>query len=334
MADFAPHTLTAPGSLYPYFASASSEFSGTFAAYKAFDGGVGAGQYWVANTSTGWLRLHVAPRLILNSYEVRVNSVPEATRAPKDWTMEGSNDGSSWTTLDTVTNQTAWGSGETRAFTCDVATTAYHYFRLNITANNGDGLVQVAELYLYADTPATDANQAPANMSGDSTPSPFVASDDGHFSTLAAWKAFDGNLSSECVLSGTSGWVKIDLGSGNSAIIQSYSIGQTSGEATRAPNAWVLEGSNDDTNWDTLDTVTAQSSWADNETRSFICDDVSTAYRYFRITISANNGDGSFTDLTELALWGAPGGGGGSGLLIHVGMDGGMRPQMKGGMNG
>jgi hypothetical protein len=33
---------------------------------------------------------------------------PASARAPKDWTMEGSPDGSTWTVLDTRTAQTAW----------------------------------------------------------------------------------------------------------------------------------------------------------------------------------------------------------------------------------
>jgi hypothetical protein len=86
---------------------------------------------------------------VLGAYAIHLNPFSETARAPKDWTMEASNDGSSWTTLDTVTNETGWVNEETRTFVCDVVGGAYRYFRLNITANNGDSLTSVAEFYMY-----------------------------------------------------------------------------------------------------------------------------------------------------------------------------------------
>ena len=63
--------------------------------------------------------------------------------------MEGSTDKIAWDTLDTVAGETNWGSGETRVYVCDTANTAYRYFRLNVSANNGDTYLIVGEMYLY-----------------------------------------------------------------------------------------------------------------------------------------------------------------------------------------
>ena len=50
-----------------------------------------------------------------------VSSYPTATstanRSFKDWTFEGSNNGSDWDVLDTVTGETGWTLGEQRVFT-------------------------------------------------------------------------------------------------------------------------------------------------------------------------------------------------------------------------
>lgn len=153
MAERFPHNMTAANLPSPYVASASTENSG-LEAFHAFDNAASFGQYWVATTSTGWLKidLGLGNAYQAGSYRVRVNQVPEPNRAPKDWTFEGSNNNSTWTVVDTVVSQTGWISGETRVFICDVQTTSYRYFRLNITANNGDALVQVAELSMD-DTP-------------------------------------------------------------------------------------------------------------------------------------------------------------------------------------
>ena len=63
---------------------------------------------------------------------------------PKNWTLLGSNDGESWTTLDTRTNQADTANSDTRTYAI-ANTTAYMYYRLNITASNGDGVLQISE---------------------------------------------------------------------------------------------------------------------------------------------------------------------------------------------
>lgn len=156
--DFAPHTMTGATSPTPYVASASSEYwePGTgvnFYAYRAFDGAVGVLKYWLNDglTQAGWVKIDLGSgnEKVLHNYSVQVNTIPEPTRAPKVWTVQGSNDDATWSTLDTVTGQTDWSSGETRDFICDIKNTAYRYFRINITENNGDTYLQLAELYLY-----------------------------------------------------------------------------------------------------------------------------------------------------------------------------------------
>lgn len=158
LSDFAPHNLPANsssinGPLQTVSASTENIAFPIFPAYKAFDGGASpiGNQYWVANTNTGWLEidLGVGNSHTLYNYSVQVNTVPEPNRAPRDWTMEGSNDNSIWNTLSTVTSQTSWGSGEIRNFSCSIINTAYRYFRINVSANNGDTYLEIAEMYLF-----------------------------------------------------------------------------------------------------------------------------------------------------------------------------------------
>jgi hypothetical protein len=58
--------------------------------------------------------------------EIAINAtlVGEATRGPKDFTLDYSDDGSTWTTLYTITNQTSWGTAEWRTFPLDAWTLA------------------------------------------------------------------------------------------------------------------------------------------------------------------------------------------------------------------
>lgn len=144
----------------PFVASASTNHI-QLLPWMAFDNTLGILGYWVTNgVSTGWLTLDIGSgnSEILVGYTIYVNTIPEPNRAPKDWTVEGSNTGAfagEEVTLDTVTGEVSWGSGEGRTFTCDVATTAYRYFRINITDNNGDTYLQIGELILYKDSITT-----------------------------------------------------------------------------------------------------------------------------------------------------------------------------------
>lgn len=316
MADFLPHNLTSNVSNQPFTVSASTQFSGTFAPWKAFDNAAGSGQYWLANTSTGTLQVDVGPGCYatLNSYQIRVNTIPEPNRAPKDFKMQGSNDGSSWTDLDTQTNQTAWTSGQTRTFTLGSTSAAYRYFRLNISANNGDSLVQVAELFLDG----TLTQQFLVSlMTANNAPSPFVASASSTFSTNSPYRAFDrsfDSLSDRWMGSGSGvDWLKIDLGTVR-AIVTGYLINIRSSEPNRAPKDWTLEGSNDDSSWNTVHTVTGETGWGTTNYRTYIPTTQTTEYRYWRINITANNTDATFTQIGELMMFGTssaiPAGGG------------------------
>ncbi|GAB3423314.1 hypothetical protein GCM10027516_22330 [Niabella aquatica] len=69
-------------------------------------------------------------------------------RDPRDWTMSGSNDGTTWTVFDTKANQSFDTRRQTRRFNTS-NTTAYKYYRWNITAKAGSGnLFQCMEFRL------------------------------------------------------------------------------------------------------------------------------------------------------------------------------------------
>jgi len=156
--DFAPHDMTSNSSHSPFIASVSSYYSGDFMAKNAFNASITSPlSYWVASTSTGWLMLFTGGnRYVLNSYAIAANTIPEPSRMPKNFTMQISDDGVTWVIADTRTNQTSWGSGEIRAFDC-ASPTVGRYFKLNVTANNGDGVLVVQELYLYGDVASAPA---------------------------------------------------------------------------------------------------------------------------------------------------------------------------------
>ncbi|MGN7723572.1 chondroitinase-B domain-containing protein [Chitinophaga sp. 22620] len=104
-------------------------------------------KYYRSGRTALWVRYEsVVPAIVVRYTITSGNDV--AGRDPKDWQLQGSGDGSSWITLDTRSGEAFTGRRQTRSFT--VANTApYKYYRLNITANNGETGIQFSEWELF-----------------------------------------------------------------------------------------------------------------------------------------------------------------------------------------
>jgi len=125
----------------------SSQRASTFPPYfkwstwRAFNGSVaGTKDPWVATTAACWLQMYIG-MLDGHYYDVTnytLTSGPAGTSldtTPRNWTFSGSNDGITWTLLDTRTNEIYWGYGEQRVYTL-ASPGDYTYYKLNVTHNN------------------------------------------------------------------------------------------------------------------------------------------------------------------------------------------------------
>jgi hypothetical protein len=73
----------------------------------------------------------------------------ESTRRPKSWTIQGSNDDSSWTTIHTVTNKPPSIYGDVHTISSPAS---YQYYQLSISENNGSSqFMQLGEWQLWGD---------------------------------------------------------------------------------------------------------------------------------------------------------------------------------------
>jgi len=133
-------------------ASASEEYPGQ-PANLAFDNT--STTYWSNNDNLpAWIGYDLGSgnEKRVARYVVAYNSVVNYDNSPNDWTFEGSDDGVSWTVLDTQTGQ---GWTATGIKTYDFSnTTHYRYYRLNITDNKGttNDFVSVYEMEMKEET--------------------------------------------------------------------------------------------------------------------------------------------------------------------------------------
>lgn len=121
-------------------ASASSFISSNFE-WKAFDR-IETAAGWFPEGATGWLQYQFPYARVVTQYTVKPG-IFGFTYSPKSWTFKGSNNGTTWTTLDTQTNITDWAVPRTIDL---VNAVAYACYRLDITASNNASNVGVGEL--------------------------------------------------------------------------------------------------------------------------------------------------------------------------------------------
>lgn len=112
---------------------------------NAFDGDLTTD--WVSTTNqVGVVGIHFAAGTVVAGYTIyasRASSDPTYSAldyAPANWTFEGSPDGVTWTVLDTVSGFGDYTNGKTPHFLTG-NTTAYPYYRVNITACRVNGAI-------------------------------------------------------------------------------------------------------------------------------------------------------------------------------------------------
>lgn len=136
-------------------ASASSIKGVGNEAWRAFDGDKTDSSFWATNVgvSQGWLQYKFEESKAVELYKIYPRS--DTTQAPKSWTFEGSNDGGvTWDILDTKSGVTTWAYGTPREYPL-ANNKKYLYYRLNITSENGGGLIAIAHLELISSEKGT-----------------------------------------------------------------------------------------------------------------------------------------------------------------------------------
>ncbi len=132
--------------------SASSQNDPVESAPKAFDGSTQT--KWYNNNRAGpwWLQYQLGsggPRVVAQYRITSANDAPE--RDPRDWTFQGSNDGSNWVALDARHDEIFPERFQTKTYWVS-HTNAYQAYRLYITrqAAAAENNMQLSELALFA----------------------------------------------------------------------------------------------------------------------------------------------------------------------------------------
>jgi hypothetical protein len=147
--------MTANNAPSPVVIAASSEYNSTYKAFKAFDQ-----TYHISGSDyqSTWINLVSAslPHYLtvdlgsgnsksIDSYTVTAYG---GNFCPKNFKVYGSNDGLTWTELDSRTNETSWGSYEMRTYTLASPSASYRYFKFEISAVVSGNQLDIYEMEL------------------------------------------------------------------------------------------------------------------------------------------------------------------------------------------
>ncbi|TDD02749.1 glycoside hydrolase family 92 protein [Nonomuraea deserti] len=98
---------------------------------------------WLVDSGTGWAQYELSEPVAVVHYALTsADDVPE--RDPRDWQLQGSQDGKTWTTLDTRTGETFSARLQRKEYRF-ANTTPYAHYRLNVTRVGGAPMLQLAE---------------------------------------------------------------------------------------------------------------------------------------------------------------------------------------------
>jgi len=98
----------------------------------------------VANAvSSEYLQLQLKNKdTLLDRYYVSSRTNPNGYLEAEEWTMWASNDGISWTIIDTVIGQIEWWRNERREFKIVGNSTRYSYYRMEVTKGEGQVVIE------------------------------------------------------------------------------------------------------------------------------------------------------------------------------------------------
>lgn len=329
--------MTAPDYPEGSLVKASSEMDEQHLAWRACDNKSSTTWCTAAGVVAATLTVTLDAPHTIKYYTVANDSAVSASSTwPSTWVLQGSNDGSSWTALSTITKN----DNKIGMIPVDVEG-SFQIFRLNITANNGASYTQIGEFDLFIQDPTgthfaeesrkiyvgpdgmtTLKNQIfrrvkrPSGqdlynplipkMTSNIVPNGYITSASNVSGENYAFKAADGTGTSFWLASQNleNNWWQVQLPAPKVAKVCKVQLRPQSSGISQAIAYGKLLGSNDGENWSPLYEF-EHIHWTDvSEVQYFYFQDNTDAYTHYRLLGSA-----PFSSMAEFQIYeAAPGG--------------------------
>ena len=119
-----------------YIITSSSEYNSGHAAYYVFDRNIST--VWASSSTTvaQWIQIQLPEAKYCNLVQITTRNDSYWNQIPTSFDVQGSNNGSDWTTLVSETNVNWTGQGQTKSFDISsINQTSYTYYRLYMTTS-------------------------------------------------------------------------------------------------------------------------------------------------------------------------------------------------------
>lgn len=137
------------------WATNSSTYNSSTGLYDtSLAAGVTGGVQTTAGVNGEWLQIQLPIPIVLTKYTLTGRDTNAYIQNPRNWTVFASNDGSSWTVIDTRSNVTAWASVAYGIVNYTITNSnPYLYYRIVVTAVQvGSGGAAIEEWKLFTNT--------------------------------------------------------------------------------------------------------------------------------------------------------------------------------------
>lgn len=199
-----------------------------------------------------------------------------------------------------------WQFGDDSTSTADSVVHTFQFFgsyRIILTGRNSEGYWARKEIKLVLTDPSFDSSKVGENyiltVGGQLT----VSRDNGGGPTAGegSLKLVDGNTQTKLFIGDYSNaegyWMKYELA--QPRLVEAYTFTSGNDAPSRDPKSWVLEASNNNLDWTLLDTRTGftfpkNDQGNDRGVTSIFRFNNATAYKYYRVTLTENNGTNAF----------------------------------------
>jgi alpha-L-fucosidase 2 len=186
----------------------------------------------------------LAQRQVIRSYTITsANDVPD--RDPRNWTVQGSNDGSTWTTLHNVSLPAAFESRYLKKTFNYPNETAYQYYQITFNRDTRVSHFQVGEIALDGAVIPSESCAMLSSPSGHHGEDNFSPNED-------LSRSLDGSSSTKWCVETRDPEIIWQYDNATPVLVNAYALTSANDVPERDPNSFVLEGSSDGLNWAAL----------------------------------------------------------------------------------
>ena len=306
--------------LDPYFTAYvenchSVEYDGTYGVAKLFDGTTSTFWYSARNAASGYVPEFPINIVMKYSEELSVtgykftNGSDSARfgRSPSSWKLYGSNNGTDWVELHSVTATTTVGNSEEVSHTLDKAA-HYKWYKFSVLSISGGHATQSVGIKLSELELTTDTILEEAYAQNCSTGGSYIHGGK-EYGVPALFDDNTGTFWFSEASSNITGTFPVSLILRYSDEYPVFSYRMTANNAHgRSPTAWTLYGSNDGVTWTDIDRVSDYHFTSTLQEHTFSLDEVAvyTYYKFNFESIEGGNAQARGVALYELDLLSEP----------------------------